>query len=1034
MKSINKRSIKTGVLSVILSVCMALIMLPASAAQAATTTELGDWVQQSFYGGYITNLVEISDGLYATTYGGIYKWDDSEQQWTGKNTGLPGTTVYDLIETSDGLYAAVSNAVYKWDDAEQKWTPLAADYQTLMLIESLAELDGVLYAGTATGSVLKWNSSELTWEDQSTGLPGTSVYTLAILSDGLYVTNYTGVYKWNDSELTWELFGSGLSSVAPYAVPHEILETADGIYASTSRGVYKYDDSELAWVALVPEPTPPIFTPNIYAQSILETADGLYIGSTNGVYKFDANEIAWTAQNNGLSGNNLHINVLIEKNGTLYIGTYGGVLKWNADTLIWEEQNTGMTGTRINSLLKTSDTLYAAAYGGVFKRNNGELTWTQQNAGLGNMYINDIIQTSDGLYVIDFGDVYKWNTTGLKWENQSNGLPTASSVGTLIEGPDGLYFGDLYGVYKWDSSDSTWKPQNTGIEAENITSLLVTSDGFYAGARNKIFKWNAEGTVWEAQNIQDSTLIRVNTLLETSDGLYALDIATGVYKWNEGALEWQKQITASMWEFGMFYAMLEASGELYLGTSTGIYKLNNTSQQWEAQNKTGLTGFALRFETLLEVDGYLYAGTDGGGLWAAEIKTVTVDDPPTQDPPTQDPPTQDPPTQNPPVSSVSPATTVSVNGTTLPYTIDKDMQATIKLTQQQVTDLLKAVDTNGNLNLSVTDKEGAAGYIEGVKGGIIEINLSAIPTDGSIQSLTISVSGITVTLGIDAIKSIKAKLSTLVLTITQGSIIFSMTDINGKSVAYSGYDQPIIISMPYTLPQDINTNYLVMAEKLATGTVIAPRSWYADGSMYAKVYTDGTFDVQYVGEADFTDITGHWGTPAINYMAARSIVNGVGEDKFDANGTVTKAQFITMLMRMLDITMPESTQTAQFADQAVIPAWAAAHAFSAKALGIGVADENNNFNPNELINRQEMFLLAYEMMDACGMLPDVYTLNWIDFTDWDSVDEKAADAIQNLAKLHLVNGNPDGTLNPNGTSTRAEAAQFLSNILKYDTK
>ena len=78
--------------------------------------------------------------------------------------------------------------------------------------------------------------------------------------------------------------------------------------------------------------------------------------------------------------------------------------------------------------------------------------------------------------------------------------------------------------------------------------------------------------------------------------------------------------------------------------------------------------------------------------------------------------------------------------------------------------------------------------------------------------------------------------------------------------------------------------------------------------------------------------------------------------------------------------------------------------------------------------------MAYEAMKAGGMLPSAYTQNIVSFTDWDDVEAAHADAIQNLAKLKLVNGNGDGTLNPNGKSTRSEGAQFLYNILKYDAK
>ena len=79
--------------------------------------------------------------------------------------------------------------------------------------------------------------------------------------------------------------------------------------------------------------------------------------------------------------------------------------------------------------------------------------------------------------------------------------------------------------------------------------------------------------------------------------------------------------------------------------------------------------------------------------------------------------------------------------------------------------------------------------------------------------------------------------------------------------------------------------------------------------------------------------------------------------------------------------------------------------------------------------------MAYEAMEACGMLPDMFTEEWIIFSDWEgNVKGEYVNAIQNLCKLGLIKGNADGTLNPNGKSTRSEGAQFLYNIIKYDAK
>ena len=241
----------------------------------------------------------------------------------------------------------------------------------------------------------------------------------------------------------------------------------------------------------------------------------------------------------------------------------------------------------------------------------------------------------------------------------------------------------------------------------------------------------------------------------------------------------------------------------------------------------------------------------------------------------------------------------------------------------------------------------------------------------------------------------------------------------------------VMLSLPYE-PQMIVEPYRIVMIT-ASGRII-PRSWYIDGLINARVYEQGEYNVEIRPAVNFADTTNLWMDSAVKYMGARGIVNGVGDGNFAPQTTITRAHFVTMLMRALDITDIASTREVPVTDYDDVPDWAREHVITAKALGLTIADADGKFNPNAPILRQEMFYMAYEAMEACGMLPEVFTAQWVVFADWDDVKPEYATAIQNLAKMGLVNGNADGTLNPNGQSTRAEGAQFFYNILQYDAK
>ena len=373
--------------------------------------------------------------------------------------------------------------------------------------------------------------------------------------------------------------------------------------------------------------------------------------------------------------------------------------------------------------------------------------------------------------------------------------------------------------------------------------------------------------------------------------------------------------------------------------------------------------------------------------------------------------------------------TTKIGGVDVNYTIDNGGVVTLRPTPAQLDNLLKTIGDDGVLNIAVSG-------IANMKSAVIEIDLTKLIANNKLQVFVFHVLSHEIRIPVGALESMQKLATTLRFGVAPGSIVFDLTDASGKAIDWYDYQNPVTVSMPFTAPQDISTHQIVMIDK--SDDTIIPRSWYTDGSVYAKVSAPGTYDAKIVPLASFTDTDGRWMAEAVGYMGARGIVEGVGNDLFDAQGTITRAHFVTMLMRALDAAAPDDPNVATpdvlpTADFDKIPIWAQPHVETAYKLGITLT-QDGYFNPDVPILRQDMFLMTYEAMAACGMLPSAYTQNIVPFTDWDDVKAEYADAIQNLCKLKLVNGNGDGTVNPNGESTRSEGAQFLYNVLKYDAK
>ncbi|MDL2273566.1 S-layer homology domain-containing protein [Oscillospiraceae bacterium OttesenSCG-928-G22] len=276
---------------------------------------------------------------------------------------------------------------------------------------------------------------------------------------------------------------------------------------------------------------------------------------------------------------------------------------------------------------------------------------------------------------------------------------------------------------------------------------------------------------------------------------------------------------------------------------------------------------------------------------------------------------------------------------------------------------------------------------------------------------------------------------TVTISLLDGSAIVTVKK-NNAVYTLNAFENPLTVGIPYTLSSGENANHLVMFDDRGTEEPmhLIPRSWYADGYVHAKVYSSGDYDVINMGLSGFEDIKGLWMERPANYIACRGVTTGVEQGRFDYDGHVTRAQFITMLMRLLDVELTGAWMPAPWNDQREIPDWALASMMKATAMGLLKGDENGNCRPNDAVSRQDMFTLAYRAMELMNMIePTAGGVGLGKFSDRDAVSDYAQAAMGSLADIGLVNG-ADGRVSPHNTAKRCDAAQFLYNLLRYDAK
>ena len=170
----------------------------------------------------------------------------------------------------------------------------------------------------------------------------------------------------------------------------------------------------------------------------------------------------------------------------------------------------------------------------------------------------------------------------------------------------------------------------------------------------------------------------------------------------------------------------------------------------------------------------------------------------------------------------------------------------------------------------------------------------------------------------------------------------------------------------------------------------------------------------------FSDIpSGFWAGTYIAELAAKGIAAGFPDGTFRPNAPATRAQFVKMLDLALEL-RPGSGRTS-FVD--VDPAaWYAPYVSAAVQAGVAQGITATCFDTDGIATREQAAVL---LARALGLTQGTT----VTFADRYAIDAWAVAGVDEAAAAGYLDGFPDGTLQPLGRLTRAQAAKLLAMML-----
>lgn len=174
----------------------------------------------------------------------------------------------------------------------------------------------------------------------------------------------------------------------------------------------------------------------------------------------------------------------------------------------------------------------------------------------------------------------------------------------------------------------------------------------------------------------------------------------------------------------------------------------------------------------------------------------------------------------------------------------------------------------------------------------------------------------------------------------------------------------------------------------------------------------------------FSDISGHWAEKDIRTLYAKGIAKG-SNGKALPDAKVTRAEFASFLVQLLGL--PKSANTLSFHD-VDNSAWYYSNLAAAFDAGLMSGYNKGQIGPNDFISREQMATMMINALKYKGI--NIENTPTVQFKDRDQIHGWALNSVTTANAMGIAKGLKDGSFDPRGFATRAEAMTMMARLLE----
>ena len=173
-------------------------------------------------------------------------------------------------------------------------------------------------------------------------------------------------------------------------------------------------------------------------------------------------------------------------------------------------------------------------------------------------------------------------------------------------------------------------------------------------------------------------------------------------------------------------------------------------------------------------------------------------------------------------------------------------------------------------------------------------------------------------------------------------------------------------------------------------------------------------------DSGFTDVSvNQWYYKAVIWAKDHGIMSGVGNNKFDPQGKLSRAMVAQILYNMSDKITLDGKQFTDVKENS----WYYKAVTWCSGSGLVAGYPGGRFGPNDSITREQLAVMLWRKEGSPNVVVDLSR-----FGDASKISKYAITAMNWAVSQGIIAGS-GSNLNPKGTATRAEAAQVFKNYI-----